>query len=141
MDMYSLLYLKWITNKDIQYSTWNSVQGYMAAWIGGNLRGECTHEYVWLNPFTVHCWPETITTLLTGYTPIQNKVLKNEKKKKERELSKIYSILSWLLNTIWPFHNQSRLLIWLTIVGLGIIPSGMRYEFHWLLQKMSLTAL
>ena len=42
MDMYSLLYLKWITDKDIQYSTWNSVQCYVAAWIGGDLRGECT---------------------------------------------------------------------------------------------------
>ena len=50
MDMFTLPYLKWITNKDIQYSTWNSVQDYMAAWIGGDLRGECT-----LSPFTVHC--------------------------------------------------------------------------------------
>ena len=40
MDMFTLPYLKWITNKDIQYSTWNSVQGYMAAWIGGYLRGD-----------------------------------------------------------------------------------------------------
>lgn len=24
MDMYTLLYLKWITNKDLPYSTWNS---------------------------------------------------------------------------------------------------------------------
>ena len=24
MDMYTLLYLKWITNKDLLYSTWNS---------------------------------------------------------------------------------------------------------------------
>ena len=31
MDMYTLLYLKWITNKDILYSTWNSVQFYVAA--------------------------------------------------------------------------------------------------------------
>ena len=56
--MYALLYLKWITNKDIQYvlgRTWNSVQFYVAAWIGGDLRGERTHEYVWLSPFTVHC--------------------------------------------------------------------------------------
>ena len=26
VDMYTLLYLKWITNKDLLYNTWNSVQ-------------------------------------------------------------------------------------------------------------------
>ena len=30
MDMYTLLYLKWITNKDLLCSTGNSVQCYMA---------------------------------------------------------------------------------------------------------------
>ena len=32
--LYPLLYLKWITNKDLQYSTRNSVQIYVAAWMG-----------------------------------------------------------------------------------------------------------
>ena len=31
MDMYALLYLKWITNKDILYSTGSSAQCYVAA--------------------------------------------------------------------------------------------------------------
>ena len=31
---------------------------------------------------SLHCLPETITTLLIGYTPVQNK---NFKKKKEKE--------------------------------------------------------
>ena len=31
MDTYTLLYLKWITNKVLLYSTWNSAQCYMAA--------------------------------------------------------------------------------------------------------------
>ena len=35
MDMYILLYLKWITKKDFLYRTWNSAQYYVAAWIGG----------------------------------------------------------------------------------------------------------
>ena len=35
MDMYTLLYVKWITNKDLLYSTWNSAQCYVAAWMGG----------------------------------------------------------------------------------------------------------
>ena len=34
--MYTRLYLKWITNKDLLYSTWNSAQCYVAAgWEGG----------------------------------------------------------------------------------------------------------
>ena len=37
MDMYTLLYLRWMTNKDLLYSTGNSAQGYMAAWMGGGL--------------------------------------------------------------------------------------------------------
>ena len=36
MDMSTLLYLKWITHKDLLYSTWNSSQCYVAAcWKGG----------------------------------------------------------------------------------------------------------
>ena len=35
MDMYTLLHLKWITNKDLLYSTENSAQCYVAAWTGG----------------------------------------------------------------------------------------------------------
>ena len=30
MDMYTLLYFKWITNKDLLYSTGNSAPCYMA---------------------------------------------------------------------------------------------------------------
>ena len=37
MAMYTLLYFKWITNKDLLYSTWNSAQGYVAAWMEGTL--------------------------------------------------------------------------------------------------------
>ena len=43
MNMYTLLYLKWITNKDIIYSTWASAQCYMAAWMGGEFGGESVH--------------------------------------------------------------------------------------------------
>ena len=28
-------YIKWITNKDLQYSTWNSAQCYAAGWMRG----------------------------------------------------------------------------------------------------------
>ena len=40
IDIYTLLYLKWITNKDLLYSTGNSAQRYMAAWMGGEFRGD-----------------------------------------------------------------------------------------------------
>ena len=51
MVMYTLLYLKWITNKDLLYSTWNSTQCYVEAWMGGEFRGQWIHVYVWLRPF------------------------------------------------------------------------------------------
>ena len=34
INMYTLLYLKWITNKDLSHSTGNSAQCYVAAWMG-----------------------------------------------------------------------------------------------------------
>ena len=72
--MYTLPYLKWITNKDLLYSTWNSVQCYVAAWMGGEFREECIHVYVRLNAFGGS--PENITTLLMSYSPIQTKKFK-----------------------------------------------------------------
>ena len=54
MDMYTLLYLKWITNKVLVYRIWNSAQCYMAAWMRGGLEREWIHVYVWLSPFSVH---------------------------------------------------------------------------------------
>ena len=46
MDIYTLLYFKWITNKDLLYRTWNSAQCYTAAMIGEELRGEWIRVYV-----------------------------------------------------------------------------------------------
>ena len=40
MHMYTLLYLKWITNKDILSSTGNCAQCYVAAWMKEKLGGE-----------------------------------------------------------------------------------------------------
>ena len=34
MDRHTLLYFKWITNKDLLYSTGNSAQCYVVAWMG-----------------------------------------------------------------------------------------------------------
>ena len=46
MDMYTLLYLKWITNKDLLYSTGSSAQCYVAAWMEGEFGGECESHSV-----------------------------------------------------------------------------------------------
>ena len=54
MNMYTLLYLKWITNKDLLYCTGNSAQCYMAAWTGGQSGGEWIHLCVWLSSLAVH---------------------------------------------------------------------------------------
>ena len=40
IGMYTLLYLKWIINKDLIYSTWNSAYYNVAAWMGGKFGGE-----------------------------------------------------------------------------------------------------
>ena len=39
MDMHTLLYLKWTTNKVLLYRTGSSAQSYMAAWMGGESEG------------------------------------------------------------------------------------------------------
>ena len=36
------------------YSTGNSAQGYVAAWMRGEFRGEWVYVYVWLSPFAIH---------------------------------------------------------------------------------------
>ena len=46
MDMDTLLYLKRITSKDLQYSTKNSAQCYMAAWMGKEF-GENGYVYMY----------------------------------------------------------------------------------------------
>ena len=60
INMYARLYLKWITNENLLYSTWNSAQCYVAAWMGEEFGGEWKHESL--------C-----------YTTIQNKKLKKKK--------------------------------------------------------------
>jgi len=56
MDMYTLLYLKWITHKDLLDSIRNSAQCYVAAWMGGVFGVECwslSHVQVFVAPWTV----------------------------------------------------------------------------------------
>ena len=53
-DRYTLLYLKWITSKDLLFSTGNSPQCYVAVWMGGGFGGGWIHVYVWPHPLTDH---------------------------------------------------------------------------------------
>ena len=72
LGMHTVLYLKWTTSKDLLYSTGNSAQCCVAAWMGGEFGGVWMHVYLWLSLFS--CPPETeaTETLLISYTPIQN---------------------------------------------------------------------
>ena len=45
MDVYTLLYLKWVTNKDLLDSTGNSASCCVAAWMGGEF-GENGYMYI-----------------------------------------------------------------------------------------------
>lgn len=54
--MYTLVYLQWITNKDLSCSTGNSDQWYMPAWMGVGFGEMGIHVHGWLSPFTVFAW-------------------------------------------------------------------------------------
>ena len=82
--MYTFLCLKQITNKDLLYSTRNSAQCYVAAWMGVAFGGEWIHVYVWLSPFAIHL-KLSQHCLLISYTPIQNKKVFLKKIRKEKE--------------------------------------------------------
>jgi len=70
--MYILLYLKWITNKTLMYSTRNSAQCYVLAWIG--LRGVWGRMDIGIcMAESLYCSPETITTLLIDYEVTQSR--------------------------------------------------------------------
>ena len=54
LNMFTLLYFRWITNKDLLYSTGNSAQCYGAARMGGTSGGERILVYVWLSCFSIY---------------------------------------------------------------------------------------
>ena len=45
MNMNTLLYLKWIMNKDLLHSTCKTVQCCVAAWMGGEFGGEWIYVF------------------------------------------------------------------------------------------------
>ena len=52
MDVQTLLFFKWISNKNLLYSTGNSAQYYVADWKGGEFGEEWIHG---LNPSLLNC--------------------------------------------------------------------------------------
>ena len=52
IDLYTQLYLKWITNKDLLFTTGNSAQCYVVAW--GEFQGEWIYVYVPASSFAAH---------------------------------------------------------------------------------------
>ena len=85
--MYTLKHLEWIINKGLLYSTWNSAQCYMAAWMGGGSWGRMD-AYICMAE-SLCCSPETTSTFLICYTPVRNvfgvKKLKLSCKNKNKE--------------------------------------------------------
>jgi len=68
MDMYTLLYQKWITNKVLLYSIANPAQCYVVAGMGV---GVCQRmDTCMCMAESLCCPPETITMFLISYTPI-----------------------------------------------------------------------
>ena len=69
---------------------------------------------------SLHCWPETTTTLLIGYTPIQNKKFEIWKKKKKELLDPLAT--GYLGSALWAaLHGQQRA-VW--FVGRSSTVSG-----------------
>ena len=54
IEMYTLLYFKWITNKDLLYIAGTSAQCSGSAWMGGECEGEWIHAYVRLFRWNYH---------------------------------------------------------------------------------------
>ena len=78
INMDTLLYLKWIANKDLLYGTGNSAQCCVAAWMGGVFGEDWIRVTCICMAESLRCSPETITALLTGYNPVQNEKLKEK---------------------------------------------------------------
>ena len=72
MDMYTLLHLKWIINKDLLCSKGNSAQRYVAAWMGGELGGGGGMNTCICMAESLCCPPEAITTVLIGFIPVKS---------------------------------------------------------------------
>ena len=102
INVYTLLYWKWTTNKDLLYSIGNSAHCYVVAWMQGEFGGEWTHVYVWLSALQ-YTWHYHNTVNLLYYN-IKYKV-------KTREITKfsLPKVLNVFLNYACPLSEISIL--------------------------------
>ena len=99
MDMYTPMYLKWITNKDLLYSTWNSVQWYVAARTRGVSGGGWVYVCVWPIPLPFAWNYHNVVNWLYGNT--------HEKFKRNRHTGDWHALpllappeFSWLVSQV-----------------------------------------
>ena len=94
-NSYILLYLKWIINKGLLYSTGNSTECYMATWMGGEFVGEWIHTHTHTHTHThiyiyiyIYVWVSLLFTW--SYHNIVNWLYAKMKQKvfKKAELTK-----------------------------------------------------
>ena len=72
--LWALLYLRWISNNELLYSTGNSAQLYDSLDGRGNF-GTRIHRYIQLSLFTVYL---KLRILLISYNPLKNRFFKNK---------------------------------------------------------------
>ena len=77
-DIYTLLYLRWMTNQDLLYRTGISAQCYVAAWKGVGFGGERIDVYISMAE-SLLCSPET-HSIVNPLVSIQNTKLKQKQK-------------------------------------------------------------
>ena len=137
----TLLYLKWITNKGLLYSTGNFAQCYVEAWMGGEFVGEQIHVHVCAKSL-----PSCLTVRPYGLQPasspwnspgqntgvgchfhlqIQNKKLKTKTKTPKDLLFLFYMQLSF---SILAFNLELYLYTLITYSGQCQIHSLQRRE-------------
>ena len=99
MDMYTPMYLEWITNKDLLYSTWNSVQWYVAARTRGVSGGGWVYVCVWPIPLPFAWNYHNVVNWLYGNT--------HEKFKRNRHTGDWHALpllappeFSWLVSQV-----------------------------------------
>ena len=68
MDMYTLLYLKWITNKVLLCITGKSAPCYVVAWVGRESGGELIPVHAWLSCSAVHSKLSHVNPLYSNTT-------------------------------------------------------------------------
>ena len=71
INIYTLLDIKYIINKDLSYSTGNSAQYSVITYTGKESEKEWTYAYV---TESLCCTPEANTTLSINHAPIFNKI-------------------------------------------------------------------